>query len=107
MTDQLMSLDLGCEVGEKAAAARRCAEEVKSHPFEISYDKELERSLQELGRLLIEIGYLVPIEPRNQTHIDTPPVSMLKDSTNQKGKETLIWRTGRQNFQKMNLTKLS
>ena len=98
MTDQLMSLDLGCEVGEKAAAARRCAEEVKSHPFEISYDKELERSLQELGRLLIEIGYLVPIEPRNQTHIDTPPVSMLKDSTRQKVRRPWYGGLGNRTF---------
>jgi hypothetical protein len=84
MTDQLMSLRLGSDVGEKIAAAQRCAKEVKLHPFEVSYDKELERSLQELGRLLIEIGYLVPIEPRNPSHLDIPPVSMLKDSTKQK-----------------------
>jgi hypothetical protein len=93
MTNHLMTLGLGGDVGEKAMLTRRWAERVKLHPFDTTYGTELDQSLQDLGKLLIDIGYLVPIEPRNASdsvEIDTKrtsqprPVSMLKDSTNQK-----------------------
>jgi hypothetical protein len=65
ITDHISRLGLGHDVVEKATVVRHCAQMAKLHPFESSYHKDLDHSLHEFGLLLLEIGYLEPIEPRN------------------------------------------
>lgn len=76
ITNHILTLGLGQDVQRRATDAQSWAQMAKMHPFDSSYRTQLDNSLHELGLILLEIGYLEPMEPKNPPDFEAAnPVS--------------------------------